>query len=161
MPCPVAATVPSVLNGTALPQTCWRRAANQTWAHLVPAATHAAEETLTSPSTKGCPTLRRSALARNSSRPGNMELGRVMPSMIVSATAKCLSLIIFVQSAQLDQYAATLALTADVSPSPPMERGKLAVIFAVQVPVVFQGWRANTPTRLHRDVLRTGVFVLE
>ena len=53
-----------------------------------------------------------------------------MPSMIVSATSKCLSLIIFVQSAQLDQHATTLALTADVSPSPPMERGKLAVIFA-------------------------------
>ena len=54
-----------------------------------------------------------------------------MPSMIVSATTGCLSLIIFKQSAQLDQYAATLDLTADVSPSPPKERGKLAVIFAV------------------------------
>ena len=54
-----------------------------------------------------------------------------MPSMIVSATSGCLSLIIFVQSAQLDQYAATLDLTVDVSPSPPMQKGKLAVTFAV------------------------------
>ena len=53
-----------------------------------------------------------------------------MPSMIVSATSGCLSLIILMQSAELDQYAATLVLTADVSPRPPMDSGKFAMICA-------------------------------
>ena len=53
-----------------------------------------------------------------------------IPCMIKSATTGCLSLTILMQSAQLDQCAATLDLTADVSPRPPMESGKLAVTCA-------------------------------
>ena len=47
--------------------------------------------------------------------------------MITSATMGCLSLTVLIQSAQLDQCAATLNLTADVSLRPPMESGKLVV----------------------------------
>ena len=119
---------PNVLSGIAPPRSCWRRAANQTWARLVPAATHAAEETLTSPSTRACPVLRRSALASATSHGlGNMGLGHGR----YLRWAGCLSLIIFMQSAQLDHYAATLDLTADVSPSLPMESVNFAVISAV------------------------------
>ena len=53
-----------------------------------------------------------------------------IPRMITSATMGCLSLTILMQSAQLDQCTATFDLTADVSPRPPMESGKLAVTCA-------------------------------
>ena len=58
---------------------------------------------------------RTTALARSSWQPGNMELGRGQCPMTMFATTGCLSLIILMQSAQLDQNAATLDLTADIS----------------------------------------------
>ena len=53
-----------------------------------------------------------------------------IPRMITSTTMECLSLAILMQSAQLDQCAAPLDLTADVSPRPPVKSGKLAVTCA-------------------------------
>ena len=62
--------------------------------------------------------------------PNSLETWSWVAGNAVNATTGCLSLIIFMQSAQLDQNAATLDLTADVSPSPPMDIGKFAVICA-------------------------------
>ena len=67
---------------------------------------------------------------------------RSTPSMTMFTTG-CLSLIILMPSAQLDQHAAALDL-ADVSPNPPMDIGKFAVICAASCSSdFFYNWSAT------------------
>ena len=151
MPCPVAATLPKVLRGIALLKSCWRRAAHQTWARSVLAATRAQLESW---GFQSC-VMQRLLAAPDSLETWSWIAVNVLNDHVCNNCVLCLSLIIFMQSAQLDQNAATLDLTADVNPSPPMDIGKFTVICAASVKphgciVTFcelEGlfWRDNAP----------------